>query len=400
MSSIPLSRRSYASASSASRRGGAARVGIVIGQLTHGGAERQCLELARGLRSGGDFEPVVFCTSQATEPYGRLLTECGIEWFAAPAGRRRGFGKLRWLTRSVRNSRCSLLYGMLHTGNVYAGFAARLLRMPFVASIRLAAKPPALFRLASAVAGRTAVAVVANSPSAGRFLETDLRIRHSWVVVIPNAVREVETNLRARAETRRQLGIPSDAVVVGTVANLKAQKRAGFFIDACGHVLDRWPQVRPNHPCPHFVWLGDGPERQAVDRGLGRIPDGLRARIHFPGASLKIDGYLSAFDLFVLTSAYEGMPNALLEAMSAGLPCVATDVPGTCDVLNAANGIGVLAEANDPRRFAEALLEMLRDFERMKTMGKQARQYVRKHHSLEEMTRQYCSLFREALASG
>jgi glycosyltransferase involved in cell wall biosynthesis len=98
-----------------------------------------------------------------------------------------------------------------------------------------------------------------------------------------------------------------------------------------------------------------------------------------------------------LTSAYEGMPNALLEAMSAGLPSVATDVPGTRDVLNAAPDIGILADPEHPGRFAESLVALLLDPRRMRVIGENAREYVREHHSLEEMTRRYCEVFRAVL---
>jgi glycosyltransferase involved in cell wall biosynthesis len=373
-------------------------VGIVIGQLTHGGAERQCFELAKGMCRNGILDPVVFCTSQETEPYGALLTALGIEWVAAPSGRRRGIDKLLWLLRAVSKSHCGLLYGMLHTGNVYAGFAALLLRLPFVASIRLASKPALPVRLTSAFACRRAAVVASNSPSAARSLENDIGVRHHpRVVVIPNCVRAITTSPVARAKIRRKLEIPADAFVVGTMANLKAQKRPSFFLAVCEHVHDAWQQRSATPALPHFIWLGDGVERIEVAAALALMSNDLRSHIHFPGAFLDADAYLSAFDAFVLTSAYEGMPNALLEAMAAGLPCVATDVQGTCDVLNAAPDLGILADAQDPGKFAEQLIALLADRERMRVLGDNARSHVREHHSMDQMIKAYTAVFLEAL---
>lgn len=373
------------------------RIAIVIGQLTHGGAERQCLELAKGLRDAGVFDLVVFCTSHHTEPYGELLTKAGIKWSAAPDGCLRGIGKLWWLVRNVRRSRCRLLFGMLHTGNVYAGLAALILRIPFVASIRSATREVLAVRLPSAFACQRAAAVVANSASSSRALQADLGVRHPRVAIIANSVRRVERSPRGREGIRRQLGIPLDALVVGTMGNLKAEKRASFFLAVCKYAHDTWRRISLNHALPHFIWLGDGPERHAVDTALAKLPDDPRSHVHFPGASLDVDSYLAVFDVFVLTSAYEGMPNALLEAMSAGLPCVATNVPGTYDVLNAAPDIGILADPGNPGRFAESLVALLSDSERMRIIGENARKHVREHHSLEEMSRRYCDVFRSVL---
>jgi len=372
-----------------------ARVGIVIGQLTHGGAERQCLELAAGLRHERRFDPVVFCTSPDTAPYGELLTASNVEWRAAPVGCRRGLGKARWLTQAVRTAHCSLLYGLLHTGNVYAGLAARRLRIPFVASMRLAGKPPLSSLLPAMTACRCAATVIANSPSAAGSLRSDLHVHHDRVIVIPNAVRAIRTTECARLQTRRKWRIPPHALVVGTVANLKEQKRAGFFIEASARTLQEWPQGP--HAAPHFVWIGEGPDRLEVTPALGNLADSVRTHIHFPGASLDVDACLSAFDVFVLTSAFEGMPNALLEAMSAGLPCVATDVPGTRDVLQAGSGTGILADADSLDAFAETLADLLNDSDRMRIMGEKAHRYILAHHSLEKMTRAYSDVFQSAL---
>ena len=369
----------------------------MIGQLSHGGAERQCLELAKGLRDGGVFTPIVFCTSAHTEPYGDLLTKCGIEWYLAPKNCRRGISKLWWLIRYVRRHNCRSIYGVLHSGNAYGGFAARLLRIPFVASIRSATRQRFPVRLASSLACRRAVTVVANSASANASLEADMGVRHTHVAIIPNSVRQIERSSESRDEIRLQVGIPADALVVGTIGNLKAEKRANFFLAVCDRLHALWQQPSVSTAFPHFIWLGEGTGRAAVTTALAQRPADLRDHIHFPGASMDVDGYLSAFDAFVLTSAYEGMPNALLEAMAAGLPCVATDVPGTCDVLNAAADIGILADAQDPDKFAEQLIALLADLNRMRLLGDNGRNHVREHHSMDQMIKAYTVVFLEAL---
>jgi len=266
-----------------------------------------------------------------------------------------------------------------------------------VASIRSATRQRFPVRLASSFACRRAVTVVANSASSNASLEADMEVRHTHVAIIPNFVRRIERSSGSRDEIRRQLGIPADALVVGTIGNLKAEKRASFFLAVCNRLHALWRLRSVSTAFPHFIWLGEGTERAAVTTTLAQLPADLRDHIHFPGASMDVDGYLSAFDAFVLTSAYEGMPNALLETMAAGLPCVATDVPGTCDVLNAAADIGILADAQDPGKFAEQLVRLLADPARMRMIGENARNHVLEHHSLDQMIAAYSAVFREAL---
>ena len=111
-------------------------IGLIIGQLSHGGAEHQATILAKALAKQGDYRPVVFCMSDATEPYGSILSAAGVEWHSPPARTRSRLWRLLWLIRQIAGSRCSLVYGVLNTGNIYGGVAALMCGLPFVGSIR------------------------------------------------------------------------------------------------------------------------------------------------------------------------------------------------------------------------------------------------------------------------
>jgi len=369
-------------------------VALVIGQLSHGGAERQLTLLARGLQQCCEFVPVVFCLSEATEPYGSALSAAGVEWHSPPAGSRSRLRRLLWLVRELSRSRCSLVYGVLNTGNIYGGAAALVSGLPFVGSIRNAdAGLPASVRFLSSFFCRRARIVVANSPSCVVSLRRDLGVQHGRVCVIPNAVVLLEAAPGARRKLRQKWGVPEDTYLVGTVANLKVPKRVGFFLQVAAAMH------QSGEATLHFVWIGEGTERARLDKYLAQLPHTLAGRVHFPGARLDIPDCLSAFDAFVLTSAYEGLPGALLEAMAAGLPCVATNVPGTRDVLAASpdNEIGLLADASDPARFADTLLELLRDTERMQRLGDSAQRHVHEKYGLQAMVSKFCKVFHSVI---
>jgi glycosyltransferase involved in cell wall biosynthesis len=158
-------------------------------------------------------------------------------------------------------------------------------------------------------------------------------------------------HLAERDAVRRAWNVAPDDVVVGTVALLKEQKGIRFLVDAARMVIARNPSVR-------FVHMGDGPLQRDISRriavaGLGerfqlldRVPDPVQ--------------WLSGLDVFALPSLWEGLPIALLEAMTAGLPSVGTAVSGIEEVVEDGR-TGRLVPAADPAALAEAILALASD---------------------------------------
>ena len=375
-------------------------VGIVIGQLSHGGAEKQTAILAEGLLHTSELLPVVFCLSNSTEPHGDALRAAGVPLHTAPEGLKPGLQKLRWLAKQIRKVRCELIYGALHIGNIYAGVAALTARLPLITSIRNADEDLSpTIRALSGYFCRRSACVIANSPSCIISLREDLGVRHQRVRLIPNAVPSAAATPGARTRLRREFGIPAEAVLIGTVALLKPQKRPEFFIEICRELYRREPASPPS-PL-HFIWIGDGPEKYRITAMLAALTTDLSGRIHFTGACTDVPDCLAAMDIFILTSAYEGMPNALMEAMAAGLPCLATDVAGIRDVITGAPKgmeIGVLSSADDPKTFATQLMTLLQDPDRMHAMRAVARSHIREVYTPEKMIQAYQEVFIQALA--
>ena len=372
------------------------KVGLVIGQLGYGGAEKQVVLLALGLRETRRYEPVVFCLSSHVEPNGDYLNEHLITWYEVPANIENSFQKAWWLCRQTRVSRISLLYGFLNVGNVYAAIAGVINRLPFICSIRNADPSlPWWLRILSGWSCNRANFIVANSVSCARSLNDDLKVKHKRVRIIENALdfwgRDDETGEGLRAEW----GIPKDSFVIGTVSNLKIQKNPVYFIDIFRAIAKKLPTIPV-----YFVWVGDGPERPRVESAISDFGAEMKSRIVFPGARRDIPEVLKSFDLFILTSSYEGLPNALMEAMAAGLPCVATNVSGTQDLLleiGPDEEICVLTSPSNPEEFSTALTELITNPLRMRKMGETARRYVRHRYSLEKMVLAHSLIFDEVL---
>ncbi len=123
---------------------------------------------------------------------------------------------------------------------------------------------------------------------------------------------------------REQLGIPFTAQVVGKVAVFRSQKRLWIWVEIALEILERCPDT-------HFLLVGDGEWRARV---LKQIEDsGKRANFHWVGIQKEVLPYLSIMDLYLSTSEFEGLPIAMLEAMSCGIPVVATRAGGIVEVI-------------------------------------------------------------------
>ncbi|HSG06815.1 MAG TPA: glycosyltransferase [Longimicrobiales bacterium] len=175
-------------------------------------------------------------------------------------------------------------------------------------------------------------------------------------------------------DAKAALGLPVDAPVVGAIARLSAQKRLDRLVTA----VSRLPGV-------HLALAGEGeldPDLRALAVRLG-----LEDRVHFLGFRTDIARVLSALDVFAITSDREGMANAMLEAMAAGVPVVSTPVSGADEALftdGEGRSPGLIVEA-DPIRLAEAMKGLLDAPALRLAMGEEGRRRVREGFSYEGM---------------
>jgi glycosyltransferase involved in cell wall biosynthesis len=233
-------------------------------------------------------------------------------------------------------------------------------------------------------------AFVAVSPSERDVAVHERLVPADKIVVIPNAIEPewLAPIPSAREEMRAELGIPDSAVVVGCVARLTPQKDPESLVRAVGEVI-----VRTKTPV-YFVWVGDG---ELADR-VGRLvhESGHEERYRLVGFRRDVRRVMCCFDVFALTSRYEGMPYALLEAMALGLPVVATDVIGTRDVVeNAVNGF--LVPPASPSATAAALLPLVESRALRAEIGRRGHATVAERYTLDAMTGRLESLYAEVV---
>jgi glycosyltransferase involved in cell wall biosynthesis len=164
-------------------------------------------------------------------------------------------------------------------------------------------------------------------------------------------------------ETRAALGIPLDAPVVGSVTRLSPQKAPLDFVRAAGIVAQSVPEA-------WFVMVGDGPLRAEVEALAADL--GLTGRLVLTGLRRDVPELLAAFDLFALSSLWEGLPRVLPQAMATGLPIVATAIDGNAEAVTSGEN-GLLVPAGEPAALAQAIVELLCNPSQAAQMGRVGR---------------------------
>ena len=161
-------------------------------------------------------------------------------------------------------------------------------------------------------------------------------------------------------------------------------------------LLQAWYLVQRQMPQARLIIVGDGPLQPQLVCMVEAL--GIADSVEFTGAQSNIPAQLQRGSIGVLPSRHEGMPNAVLEAMACGLPCVATRVSGSEDIIE--HGVnGLLVEIEDYQRMAHALLTLLTDPVVTRKYGKAARSTIEKKYSLAHVTNMYEQLYHKMMGS-
>ncbi len=378
---------------------------FVIGTLDIGGAETQLVEMARALDPR--FAPSVCCLASSGPLAGRLadagiaVTVIGLHsprqgrgWMRLlPAMARVPIDVARFIWH-VRTTRPAIVHGVLMHAYVLGALAGKLTGVPVVVSSRRSqsffkeGRP--ILRLGERVANRWTHRVVANSEAVKQDAVAAEGLHPGSIDVIYNGVDlEVydQVDDRTRQALREELRL-GDGPVVIVVANLIAYKGHEYFLRA-------WADVCRAFPDAVALLVGDGPvrgQREADARELG-----IEGNVRFLGVRRDVPALLTVADLLVHASLHEGFCNALIEAMAASRPVVATDVGGNREAV--VEGVtGLLVPARDARRLAEATLAVLRQSDRGAARGRAGRQRVADRFQRARMLREYEALYDDLLA--
>lgn len=207
------------------------------------------------------------------------------------------------------------------------------------------------------------------------------------VQVIPNGVGIFETNPNHRKKVREKLNVKDDEILIVAVGRLVYEKGHEFLIEAMQKVASQSPHTKA-------VICGDGPR---YDELASMIKNkSLENHVKLIGLWDDIPQLLSAADIFVLPSRWEGLSIALLEAMMAKLPIVATQVEGAEEALQHGSH-GLVTPTQNPQALAQAILELIANPEKRTKLGLAAREQVLQNYTIEIMCQRYLTVIQRHL---
>jgi glycosyltransferase involved in cell wall biosynthesis len=361
------------------------RIAHLIESDGPGGAERVVAQLAGALQSAG-AENVVFLPAEGEGWLARQLEGSGVDVEPFHLDRPMSPGFARELQSVFRRRRIDVAHSHEFSMAVYGAWAASRARIPHVITMhggRYYAE-----RLRRRVALRAAIGAsgktVAVSEHLANQMSRDLWVPRSRIHTVPNGVPRVE----ATAGTlRAELGLGDEARLIVAIGNLYPVKGHAHLVDALARIATR-------HPEAHVAIGGRG--QLAESLAARAAAHGLSDRVHLLGLRADVAAVLASADLFVLPSLSEGLPLALLEAMFAARPIVASNV-GEVGVALAHGQAGVLVPPGDPAALADALDRLLADPNRARDFARRAEQRAVAEYDLTRMVERYVAAYQELI---
>ncbi|HKY32798.1 MAG TPA: glycosyltransferase [Candidatus Polarisedimenticolia bacterium] len=363
--------------------GGAVSILFLCDFNAHGGTQTHVLSLLRRLDRRRFRPALAALTLEAglaakLRPLDVEVIDLALRGAARPAT----WAAAVRLAGRARSGRVDLLHGFLFQGNILTAAVSILSGVACLTSVRnLDLWKKRRHRVLSALAHRRAVRVIFNAESVRDRTVRRERIPPERAVVIPNGV---EDPLGPGERTDRPPAAGARLTVV-CVASLREKKGHADLLEAFCAVAPRFPGVR-------LLLVGEGPLRPKLEADIRAR--GLAGTVALAGYRPDPFGVPGGADLFVLPSLEEGMPNALLEAMALGLPCVATAAGGTGEALRDGRE-GFLVPPRSPADLAAAIERLLADQALRRRLGEAARRRYQEAFGVARMIEAYGRLYEE-----
>lgn len=302
-------------------------------------------------------------------------------------------GALR-LWREMRQTRPAIVHAHFGKSGYLAAVLGKLTRTPVVFASKHQTSwpyPTRKTKVTYALLSRITTGILAGAQPVREELPT-LGVPSSKAVMVPfpgvDAAR-YHPLPSCRETTRAALHVPPQDALVIAVAHLKPQKGVNFLIDAIPSVLDRFPSTS-------FVVVGDGAQREELEREVASR--GVSGRVRFVGHRSDVPELVSASDVFVCPSLCEGACASVLEAMAAAKPIVSTPV-GLGRNLIRENGTGVVVQGSDAEELAKGICQLLDQPQEWSSQGRRARESVMRRAEVHRVSEQLADVYVSALES-
>jgi len=200
-------------------------------------------------------------------------------------------------------------------------------------------------------------------------------------------VEKYASSYEAARDIRKELNIAPDATVIGTVSVFRKQKRLDIWLELAKALHDK-------HPKTHFIIVGDGILKNEIHEKSESLQ--TQGYVHFVGLQTETRPYLQAMNIFMMSSEFEGLPIALLEAMSMGCMPACTAAGGIPELVKD-NINGILVPVDEPGKMVERLDDFLQQPEQVKALGNAARKTVTESFSMQKMVNELETIYTDLL---
>ncbi len=373
------------------------RVVHVIDTLNVGGAEMLLPELCRYQDAAAIDSTVIALRPGRDTDVARVLNDLGIRVEIVATQRRRQMLDLRRIGR-LKNALVAGDYQLVHThlrvATIFGAIAARLAGLPVVTTlhnVRTDVGTGVVNRikdfLETQVLRRSVSIAIACGPTVAQSNAT--RVHPTQQQTVANPMREIPVIEQAQRQALRDqwLGTATGPLLLA-VGRLTRQK--GFDI-----LFDAFAQLSERHPDARLLVVGEGEERDALEQQRARL--GLAQKITMPGVRDDIPALMRSADAFIMPSRWEGLPVALLEAMAAQLPVIATtvgDIPWT------AGDTVVMIEPESSEALSDALLTLASDPDSARELAVRAQARVEQRHNPVAWVKALRKVYDQAIAAG
>ena len=366
------------------------RLALIITELEVGGAERCLVNLATGL-DRDEFQVRVY--SLAPRPAaGKDALVRQLEAGGVPVE----FLNLRWITqfpwafyrlqRSLEERRPQIVQTFLFHANIVGALASRRAGVPYLVTGIRVADPRRWRARVEQWFARGINKIVCVSESVAEHCR-----RHDFpahkLVVIPNGV-DLSRFQNVTPADLSSLGVPPGKRALLYVGRLDRQKGLDDLLRALPGVFEQLPEH-------HLLLVGEGPQRGELQRLTAKLS--LRDRVHFAGVRDDVPAIMTAAELIVLPSRWEGMPNVVLEAMAAGKPIVASRAEGVCELLGDAADAQTFA-FGDAAGLQRILVQFAQNPQLAADVAKRNRIRAQ-DFELSAMIEQYAALYHQLVAT-
>ena len=366
---------------------------MTVGDLW-AGAEVQLKVLLSKLVGRADIDLSVILLNE-----GRLEEEIdalGIPVRVFPESRWRSGKIFRELVREFKQSNIQIIHTHKYKDTILAAPAAKLCGIPHVVRTVHGLREPFQGLQSLKMSIYKAIERIAHRYYVDSIIRVSSQIERTYkaegerfrVTCIRNGIDlDGRSILTDRWRTRNELGIDSETCLIGTIGRLTPVKGIPYLLDAARILLRQGANVK-------VLVVGDGSIRQDLLAQAGNL--GVGERVVFLGHREDTDVLLQALDIFVLPSLSEGIPMALLEAMAASRPIVASRVGGVPEIVE--DGFeGFLVEPMDVNGLAERCLQLIDSPELARKMGEQGRKRVERDFSATAMADRVALVYKELL---